>query len=185
MSLYIFVGFIFLIAIQRLFELRLSNYNEAIILRRGGREHAPGHFIVMKLIHLCWLIAMPLEVYFFHRQFSIYVFILALVLTLAGQALRYGAIRTLKDRWTVRIMTLPHAPPVTDGIFRYIRHPNYLGVVFEIFAIPLLHSAYLSSLIFSLANGLLLIVRIRAEEHALGIENNYQQHFSNKSAEQF
>lgn len=179
MSFNIFLGFILIIALQRLFELRLSKRNENIILRRGGREHAPEHFIYMKLIHLSWLIAMPLEVWYFERPFRIYLFIVALALTLTGQFLRYAAISTLKDRWTVRIMTLPKAAPVVDGIFRFVRHPNYFGVILEIMAIPLLHSAYITAFTFSIANAFLLRVRIRAEEHALGVENNYQQYFIN------
>lgn len=177
MSLYIFTAFIFLIALQRLGEVFLSKRNEKAILARGGREHAPAHFRAMKLIHLGWLIAMPLEVFIFNRIFSWYLFIPALLLTITGQALRYAAISTLKDRWTVRIMTIPNAPPVVGGIFRYIRHPNYTGVVLEIMAIPLLHTAYLTALVFSLLNALLLYVRIGEEEKALGCENNYGEYF--------
>ena len=178
MSLYIFITFVFCIALQRLGEMFLSKRHEKAILARGGREHAPGHFLAMKLIHLGWLIAMPLEVYIFNRSFSWYLCIPALILTLLGQALRYMAISTLKDRWTVRIMTIPNAPPVVGGIFRYIRHPNYIGVVLEIMAIPLLHTAYLTALVFSVLNALLLYVRISEEEKALGHENKYGEYFA-------
>ena len=166
---------------QRLGEVFLSKRNEKAILARGGREHAPGHFRAMKLIHLGWLIAMPLEVFIFARAFNWYLFVPALVLTITGQVLRYAAISTLKDRWTVRIMTIPSAPPVVGGIFRYIRHPNYTGVVLEIFAVPLLHSAYLSAIVFSLLNSLLLYVRIGEEEKALGHENKYGEYFGKKA----
>jgi len=177
LSLYIFYAFILFIALQRIFEVIVSQRHEKAILARGGREHAPGHFIFMKLIHIFWLIAMPLEVYIFDRNFSWYFFIPALVLTFFGQALRYAAISTLKERWTVRIMTIPDAPPVVGGIFRYVRHPNYIGVILEIMAIPMLHSAYLTALVFSVLNGLLLLVRIGAEEKALSEENNYGNYF--------
>jgi methyltransferase len=177
MSLYIFSAFIFLLALQRLGEVFLSTHNEKAILARGGQEHAPGHFRAMKLMHLCWLIAMPLEVYVFERIFTWYLFIPALLITIIGQFLRYAAISTLRDRWTVRIMTIPNAPPVVGGIFRYIRHPNYTGVVLEILAVPLLHTAYLTALVFSLLNALVLYVRIGEEEKALAHENNYREYF--------
>ena len=99
---------------------------------------------------------------------------------LAGQGLRYAAIHTLGERWTVRVMTLPGAAPVTHGIYHFIRHPNYLGVMLEIAAVPLIHSAYLTAITFSIANGLLLAWRIRTEEAALNEQNNYEQSFADR-----
>jgi methyltransferase len=84
-----------------------------------------------------------------------------------GQALRLTAIRTLGWRWSTRVMTVPGVLPVQHGIYRYIRHPNYLGVELEILAVPLLSSAYLTSAVFGVANALLLRDRIRREEQAL------------------
>jgi methyltransferase len=81
--------------------------------------------------------------------------------------LRYAAMRRLGARWTVRVMVIPGAPRVTDGIYRYMRHPNYLGVAIEIASLPLVHSAWVTSLSFSALNALLLWWRIRAEEAAL------------------
>jgi methyltransferase len=85
----------------------------------------------------------------------------------AGQALRLTAIRTLGRRWSTRVMTVPGEAPVQHGIYRHIRHPNYLGVQLEILAAPLVHSAYITSAAFGVANLLLLRDRIRREEQAL------------------
>ncbi|RME55659.1 MAG: hypothetical protein D6795_02740 [Deltaproteobacteria bacterium] len=172
-----FLGIVVLLAIQRLVELRVSRRNEARILAMGGREHAGGHFVVMKLIHLLWLIAMPLEVFLLDRPFRWSLFAVALPLLIVGQGLRYAAIRTLGWRWSVRIMTIPGLPPVTGGIYRYIRHPNYLGVVLELLAVPLLHGAWLTATLFSIANGLLLRIRIREEEKSLTHDNDYSAFF--------
>ena len=92
---------------------------------------------------------------------------------LAGQALRMAAMRALGERWTVKVMTVPGAPPVQRGIFRWLRHPNYLGVILEIAALPLIHGAYLTTIVFSLCNAVLLTRRIRAEEDALTLDNGY------------
>jgi methyltransferase len=73
----------------------------------------------------------------------------------------------LKWRWTIRVMTIPGLPPVKNGIYRYLRHPNYVGVILEVLAAPLLHSAYLTAITFSLANLLLLSARVRTENRAL------------------
>jgi methyltransferase len=110
---------------------------------------------------------MLLEVFAGRRKFHSRLAALAFGVFAAGQALRLIAIRTLGWRWSTRVMTVPGQPPVRRGIYRYIRHPNYLGVALEILAAPLLHSAYLTSATFGVANLLLLRDRIRREEQAL------------------
>ena len=164
---WIFLIIVGLLIIQRLAEMIYSGRNEKAIQARGGYEASGEHFIYMKALHSLWFLAMLAEVYFLSRVFYPPLFIGALAALCLGQILRYAAIRTLGERWTVKIMILPDAPAVVGGIFRYIRHPNYLGVIIEIAAVPLLHTAWLTTLVFSLLNGLLLIVRIRAEEKAL------------------
>lgn len=164
---WIFTGFVILLALQRLFELRLSARHEAIIHSLGGTEHAAWQVQAMKALHLGWFIAMLLEVYGLHRPFLPGLSLLALITLLTGQGLRYAAILSLKWRWTVKVMTLPGYPLVRKGIYRYLRHPNYLGVILEIFSTPLLHSAYVTAIVFSLANLLLLSARIRTEDKVL------------------
>ncbi len=164
---WVFTGLVALLALQRIYELRLSARHEAFIRARGGREHAAWQVGAMKILHTCWFIAMLVEVHALHRSFVPSLSLLALVILIVGQSLRYAAIRALAWRWTVNVMTLPGRPLVRKGIYRYLRHPNYLGVILEILAVPLLHSAYVTAIVFSLANLLLLAVRIRAEERAL------------------
>ena len=164
---WIFTALVTLLALQRFYELRLSSRNEAIIRSRGGREYAAWQLKAMKALHAGWFIAMLAEVHGLHRPFIPVLSLLALIVLAAGQCLRYAARLSLKWRWTVRVMTIPGLPPVQKGIYRYLRHPNYLGVILEILAVPLLHSAYITSIVFSVANGLLLSVRIRTEDRAL------------------
>ena len=177
MSRILFVVFIALLAGQRSWEVRLSRRYEAQILAQGGREYRPDHFRVMQLLHTSWFVMMVVEVFWKRRPFKPILAIVALLLFLLGQTLRYAAIHTLRDRWTVRVMTLPGVPPVTQGVYRYLPHPNYLGVALEIAAVPLLHTAYLTSFAFSLANTLLLAFRIRIEEQALEADNEYGRFF--------
>jgi methyltransferase len=167
----IFIAIVLALAAQRLLELRWSRRNQARILATGGREHAPGHFGVMKVVHVAWFVAMIVEVFGLARPFVPALAACALLIFLIGQSLRYAAIRTLGWRWTVRIMTLPDAPLIRSGIYRYMRHPNYLGLVLEIAAVPLLHTAYLTAILFTLANACVLAVRIRAEERALRVDS--------------
>lgn len=163
----LFLGLLGALALQRLLEVRHSKRNEARILAAGGFEAAPGHFRVMQILHTLWFPAMILEVYIWQRPFHPWLCAGALVGVAAGQLLRYAALVNLGERWTVRIMVQPRAPVKQSGLYRYIRHPNYLGVILEFIAVPLLHSAYLTAALFSIANAVLLSVRIRAEEAAL------------------
>ena len=163
----LFLGFLAALGVQRLFELRLSRRNERRMRQRGGREHTPETYRWIVTLHAAWFAAMLLEVFAGRRKFHPRLAVLALSLFAAGQALRLTAIRTLGWRWSTRVMTVPGEAPVQHGIYRYIRHPNYLGVQLEILAAPLVHSAYLTSAVFGVANALLLRDRIRREEQAL------------------
>jgi len=170
---WLFLGVVAVVAIQRLAELRLSARNEAALKARGAIEHGADHMKWMRLLHTAWLVAMPLEVFLLNRPFFWPMALFAGIAVIAGQLLRYAAIERLGPRWTVKILVLPGATPVTGGIFRHVRHPNYLGVILEIAFLPLLHSAWLTAVTFSILNGLLLRTRIRAEEAALREANGY------------
>jgi methyltransferase len=175
---YIFTGLVALLAVQRVAEMRLSKKNEARIAARGGQEHFPEHFRVMRLLHLAWFASMLSEVYLLKRPFLPALSATGAFVMAVGQGLRYAAIRLLGWRWSVRIFTIPGEQLIIEGVYRYIRHPNYLGVILEIAAMPLIHSAYLTALVFSLANGILLAVRIKKEEEALDRASSYEEIFS-------
>ena len=94
--------------------------------------------------------------------------LLLVLLALAAQGLRWWAIASLGERWSTRVIVRPEAVPVRSGPYRWLRHPNYLAVGLELAAVPLIHGAWLTALCFSVMNAVLLSVRIRAEEAALG-----------------
>jgi methyltransferase len=165
----LFAGFVAALGLQRLFELRLSQRNEQRMRQRGGREHAPETYHWIVGLHAAWFAAMLLEVFAGRRKFRPKLAAWALSLFAVGQGLRLTAIRTLGWRWSTRVMTVPgpEGAPIRRGIYRYIRHPNYLGVELEVLAVPLVHSAALTSTVFGVANVWLLRDRIRLEEQAL------------------
>ena len=173
----LFAGFVVALGMQRLLELRLSRRNEQRMRQHGGHEYAPETYRWIVTLHAAWFAAMLLEVFAGRRTFRPRLAALGLSLFAIGQALRLTAICTLGWRWSTRVMTIPGEEPVQHGIYRYIRHPNYLGVELEILAVPLLHSAYLTSAVFGAVNALLLRARIRREELALGEDNRYREAF--------
>jgi methyltransferase len=162
-----------LAALARLAELRLAARHRAHLLARGAHEVGAGHYPWMVLLHAGWLVAAPLEVWFLGRPFHPLAGGIACGAFLAAMALRYWVIATLGERWTTRILVLPGAPVVAAGPYRFIRHPNYLAVIVEIAALPLVHGAWWTALGFSLANAALLAVRIRAEEAALTASSSW------------
>jgi len=157
----------FALAAQRLAELAHSRKNERAMQAKGGYEAYPGHFLVMRWLHLAWFASMLLEAP--KARPEPHIVALGLTCLLAGQGLRAWAIRSLGERWSVRIMVVPGEPLVAAGPYRLLRHPNYLGVALELFGAPLLYGCWRTSLGFSAANAVLLAYRIRCEERALGL----------------
>ena len=167
-SVQLYLGLLLLVALERGVELVLSARNARLARARGGVESGRGHYPVMAVFHGAFLVACALEVVLLRRPFPGFVGGLALAVVLGAQALRYWAIATLGWRWNTRIVVVPGAAPVTGGPYRFVRHPNYLAVIAEMVALPLVHGAWLTALAFTLGNAWLLRVRIHAEERALG-----------------
>jgi methyltransferase len=163
-----YLAFLGLVALERTFELALSRRNAAWAFERGGIESGREHFLAMKLLHTGFFAACALEVLLLGRPFLPALGIPMLALALGAQGLRYWAIFSLGKRWNVRVITIPGMPLSTAGPYRFLRHPNYLAVTIECFAIPLVHTAYLTAIGFSLLNAWMLQTRIRCEERALG-----------------
>ena len=173
-----YLGFLGLLGAERLVELVLSKRNAARAFARGGVETGQAHYRVMVVLHSLFLGACVAEVVGLSRPFPGALGYGALGVALVAQALRYWAIASLGDRWNTRIIVVPGLEPVTRGPYRFLRHPNYVAVVLELAAVPLIHGAWVTALVFSLANALLLRVRIHAEEEALGAL--YAEAFSDK-----
>jgi methyltransferase len=90
-----------------------------------------------------------------------------LALVAISQGLRWWCIATLGRQWNTRVIVVPGAARVTGGPYRWIPHPNYVAVVVEGLALPLVHSAWATAIVFTALNGSLLATRIRAEDAAL------------------
>jgi methyltransferase len=167
-----------LVALERCLELVLSARNARAARARGGVESGQGHYPVMSGFHTAFLLACALEVVVLRRPFPGVLGWTALAVVVAAQGLRYWAVATLGQRWNTRIVVVPGEAPVTTGPYRWVRHPNYVAVIAEMVALPLVHGAWLTAILFSLGNAWLLRVRIRAEERALGL--GWEQAFAGR-----
>lgn len=157
-----------LVALERLLELWLSRRNAARAFAAGAVEVGRRHYRVMTAFHTVFLLSCAVEPWLLDRAFPGAVGWLMLGVVGVAQGLRYWAIATLGWRWNTRIIVLPEAEPITTGPYRYVKHPNYLAVVLELLALPLVHGAWLTAIVFSVGNAAILFIRIRAEEAALG-----------------
>jgi methyltransferase len=159
---------VLLVAAERLVELVVARRNAAWSLARGGTEHGRGHYPPMVLLHKALLVGCLVEPAVMARPFVPALGVPMLLLVVAAQALRWWCIASLGPRWNTRVIVVPGLPLVTRGPYRWLRHPNYLAVVVEGAALPLVHSAWLTAGAFTALNLWLLGVRIRCEEAALG-----------------
>lgn len=162
------VWYVFLIAavaLERLAELIVSQRNLNWAMARGGREHGFGHFPFMVVLHTGLLAACLIEAAF--RPFHAWLGWPMLAIMLLAQGLRWWCISTLGPRWNTRIIVVPGLPLVDRGPYRRLRHPNYVAVVLEGIALPLVHTAWITAVVFTVVNAGLLRIRIAAENAAM------------------
>lgn len=151
-----------LVALQRLIELAHARSNTAQLRRLGAVEADAGGYPLYVLLHAGWLTS--LLVFVPAATSPVWALIGVFALLQLG---RIWVIVSLGPYWTTRIVTLPGAPLVRTGPFRYLRHPNYLLVAAEIALLPLAFGAFAIAAIFSALNLMLIARRIRIEECVL------------------
>ena len=164
----LYLGLLLLLGCERGAELVVSRRNARRALAAGGVETGRRAYAIMVAVHALFPLACAAEVLLLARPFPGAAGFAALAVALGAQALRWWAVATLGERWSTRVIVVPGAAPVTGGPYRFPRHPNYLAVVLEMAAVPLIHGAWLTAAVFSALNAALLSHRIPAEERALG-----------------
>jgi methyltransferase len=148
------------VTLQRLVELVMARRNTRKLLAGGAYEAGAGHYPVMIALHATWL----LTLWFFGWNRTLVPGFVAFFIIL--QIGRYWVLRTLGERWTTRIIITPWAAPVTSGPFRFVRHPNYLIVAFELPCVSLALGLLWHALAFGTLNLMMIAWRIRSEDAA-------------------
>jgi methyltransferase len=159
--------FIVAIAVERLVGLVVAHRNAAWSMARGGKELGGDHFPAMVSLHALLLISCLVEVWSLGRPFVPWLGWPMLAVVVLSTGLRWRCIAVLGKHWNPRLIVIPGAPLVRHGPYRWVRHPDYIAVVAEVAALPLVHSAWLTAIVFTLANALVLHQRIRLENAAL------------------
>ncbi|KPI16594.1 isoprenylcysteine carboxyl methyltransferase family protein [Streptomyces mirabilis] len=155
------------VAVERIAELVVARRNERWSTARGAIVTGQGHYPAMVALHTGLLAGCPAEVWLADRPFAPALAWPMLAALAGAQALRWWCIGTLGPRWNTRVMVVPGLPLVTSGPYRLLRHPNYVAVVAEGAALPLVHTAWVTAAVFTVLNAALLTVRIRCENRAL------------------
>lgn len=156
-----------LLGAERLVELRVAKRNEAWSRAQGAEEHGAGHYPWMVGLHSAFLVGLTAEPLLADRPWTPAFYLPFGALALLAQGLRWWCITTLGPRWNTRVLVIPGLPPVRGGPYRWLRHPNYLAVVVEGVAMPMMHGLWLTAAGFTVLNAALLATRLRVENDAL------------------
>ena len=166
-SLTAFTVLVVLVGLERLAELVVSTRNASWSMQRGGVETGLGHYPFMVVLHTGLLVGALVEAWTRRPDVPGVLAWSMLAVVVLSQALRWWCIGTLGRRWNTRVIVVPGLAPVTGGPYRFFSHPNYVAVVLEGIALPLVHAAWITAAVFTVLNAGLLTVRIRVENAAL------------------
>ena len=165
----VYCALVVVIAVERLVELVVSRRHAVESLRRGGVESGQGHFPVMVALHTALLAGCLVEPAVLHRAFLPVLAWPMLALVVAANVVRGWCMVSLGPRWTARVIVIPGRPLVKAGPYRWFAHPNYVAVIVEGAALPLVGSAWITACMFTALNAVLLTVRVRCETRALAV----------------
>jgi methyltransferase len=176
LSVEVYLGLLVLVGAGRLIEMRLSRRHQRALAARGVAVEREPVFGLMVALHTGVLAAAALEVILLRRAFVPALGVTALVLVVLANLLRWWVIAALGPQWNVRVMSSSAVSGVvSDGPFRFVRHPNYVAVFVELAALPLVHGAWLTALWGSLLHVLILRRRIALEERVLFADARYRE----------
>lgn len=162
-----YFGLIVAVGLERLAELVVAKRNAKWSFARGGIETGRGHYPAMVALHTALLVSCIAETVVFDRPFIPLLGWTMFALLLGAQALRWSCIATLGRQWNTRVIVVPGMPRVTSGPYRWTSHPNYVAVVIEGIALPLIYTNVITAVAFTAINAIILWLRIRSEREAL------------------
>jgi methyltransferase len=174
LSVYLYLALLAAVGLLRLVELQISRRHQERMLAAGAVRVPEPHFKWMVAVHTGVLVGAAAEVVLLKRPFLPLLAAPMLALFLASNLVRLWVVLALGDLWSVQVMDSTRIGVVTTGPFRFVRHPNYTGVILELISLPLIHTAWITAVVISLAYSFALSKRIRAEEGVLMANPEYR-----------
>ena len=180
LSVIAFLGLLVAVALLRIAELQISRRHQQEMIARGAAKVEEPRFRWMVLLHTAVLIGAAVEVVLFRRPFIPILAAVMFVIFLAANVVRWWVIRTLGNHWNVQVVDSTSLGVISSGPFRYVRHPNYAAVFAEMLALPLIHTAWITAVVGTLAHIAVLAMRLSTEERVLLANAEYQATMANK-----
>jgi methyltransferase len=175
-----YLALLCVVALLRLYELRISRRHQQEMISRGASKVEEPRFRWMVVLHTAVLAGAACEVVFLRRPFIPILAATCFVIFVGANAVRWWVIRTLGEHWNVQVMNSTGLGVITSGPFRYVRHPNYAAVFIEMLVLPLIHTAWITALVGSVAHILVLSQRLATEEKVLFSDTHYREAMSGK-----
>jgi methyltransferase len=171
------IAYLFLlaaVAAGRIVELRLSRANQRKLIQAGGTRVAEPHFNAMVLLHTAVLAGAAAEVILARRPLIPALAISMGALFLLSNALRWWVIHTMREHWNVQVMNSVPLGIVATGPYRWVRHPNYVAVYIELISLPLIYTAWITTLGAAIGNAWVLHQRLAVEDRVLLADPAYR-----------
>jgi len=175
-----FLGLLVAVALLRIVELQISRRHQQEMIARGAAKVDEPRFRWMVVLHTAVLLGAALEVVLLRRPSIPILATVMLAIFLAANAVRWWVIRTLGNHWNVQVMDSSRLGVISSGPFRYVRHPNYAAVFAEMLALPLIHTAWITAIVGSLAHVAVLSQRLSTEERVLLANPEYRATMAGK-----
>jgi len=166
-TVWLYLGLLATVAALRLVEVAVSRRHRRTLVGRGASHVAEPHFRWMVALHAGVLIAAALEVVLLQPPVVPVLAIVAGACFVAANVVRWWVIQTLGQHWNVGIMDSARYDVVDSGPYRWVRHPNYAAVFVEMLALPLMHSAWITAGVGTVAHVFVLRSRIASEDRML------------------
>lgn len=175
-----YLALLLVVALLRLYELQISRRHQREMLALGASKVGDPRFRWMVLLHTSILLGAAVEVVFLHRPFYPLFAAVCLAVFVGANVIRWWVIRTMGEHWNVQVMNSTGMGVITSGPFQYVRHPNYAAVFVEMLALPLIHSAWITAALGTVAHIAVLSERLAIEERVLFADVRYREAMSGK-----
>ena len=172
--------FLVVTALEMLFEVRISIRNSAALIRRGAIEIGPAVLPVMTMMYIVMYMGSVVEFLLSHPVLPLWWLLLFLMIFVLAKGLKFWAVSTLGEYWTMKLLILPESKVVTAGPYRWVRHPNYIAVLLEIAATTLLGKCFVTFGVVFFSFLVVLRYRIRLEEEGLLSHTDYAAGMTSK-----
>lgn len=169
-----YISLLVIVGIGRLAELVISRRNQRQLEKQGVRKIPEPQFRFLVLLHGSILVCAGLEVLLLHRPLIPALAISMGIVFLLSNALRWWVIWAMAGHWNVEIMDSSHVGVISSGPFRWVRHPNYTGVILEVFSLPMMHTAWITAIFGTLGYMAILRQRLKLENGALLANPEYR-----------